>query len=621
MMDRDQIRALALSLLIHGAAVLALAFWIEIDRPDPPSPETYLLLELGDPAEADTTVDAAADQAPAQPAPDPGVVGDLPGRPVPGIPDPDAVSGGEPALPEPSDASAPDPSPDPTDAPTDAGPLTAPVPNVRPPASVAPAPSPRVATAVPDIDVPEIEARPLPDALPIPQISSSPSAGAIALPGAQPSLDDGSRSIETPTVAVDAPAGRELAVPAPRTATLDAQALAPPRPATSTPQGRVLERPDVDLASPGDARDLGVAVPTPVRAVRRLPTPAVRASVRPVAPDLGAPGSAASVPDEAALAGGDAASPSQAGGADDAPVEALGRATDANEAGDGGTRTVAPTPLRETRPRPIAVILDNADGYPQAGLPRASWIAEMPVEGGSTRLMAFFDAGDPARVGPVRSARDYFVEVAGRADAVVVHDGGSPSAMIALSQGVAPSLNAYTSGELFERVADRSAPYDLYSAGPSLRDAIRRMQIDANRLLTGYRPVDPDADATLAETVTLDWSGVYDSGFRYVAAQDRYRWIRNGEDALSSDGTAVQVDAVLVARIEARPIPGDSAGRLYVRVDGGPALLFWRGTVQQGRWSVDGGIRFEDAAGRRVSLEALRTWAAFVPDSVEVDVR
>ena len=120
-----------------------------------------------------------------------------------------------------------------------------------------------------------------------------------------------------------------------------------------------------------------------------------------------------------------------------------------------------------------------------------------------------------------------------------------------------------------------------------------------------------------------DWHGA-----NPPAAEDtRYiygsmgKQIRNGQDAVSADGTAVQVEAVLIARVDARPIPGDSAGRLYVPVSGGEAWLLWRGTVQRGTWSVDGGLRFSDAQGRQVVLEALVTWAAFVPTSADVTLR
>ena len=613
-LDRDQRRAAGLSLLIHALAVLALIAWIDLDRPTPPPPESFLVLDLGEPVRGEATADAAADDATAQPAPDPGVAADLPGRPTPGVPDPEATTGGDTVRSEPETVAP--------EAPTEraVAPEDVPAPDPRPPRTVAPAPTPRVAIAVPEIEAPEIAARPLPDALPLPPVSVEPTGGAIALPSTVPDVRAGARSLTAPAAAASGPEARAVTRPEAEATAPSSVAVASPTPSVAAPSAQPLQRPDAQVAAASLAREVAVGPVATVRAVRRLPAPGVRAAVRAVPSDV-APGAAAAVPDENAPAGGDAASPGQEAGDDAAPAAAVGRATDEATDGDGGARAIAPTPLRETRPRPIAVILDNALGYPQSGLPQASWIAEMPVEGGATRLLAFYDAGEPARVGPVRSARDYLVEVAGRADAVLVHVGGSPGAMIALSQGVAPSLDAFTSGELFERAADRSAPYDLYSAGRSLRDAIRTLRIDANRLLTGFRPVDPGATAQVADGVDIDWSGAYDSGFRYLPAQDRYRWIRNGQDAVSADGAAVQVEAVLIARVDARPIPGDTAGRLYVPVSGGEAWLLWRGTVQRGNWSVDGGLRFSDEQGRQVVLEALATWAAFVPTSADVTLR
>src|SRR5690606_40933230 len=95
--------------------------------------------------------------------------------------------------------------------------------------------------------------------------------------------------------------------------------------------------------------------------------------------------------------------------------------------------------------------VDNATGDPTGGRAEASMVVEMPVEGGITRLLAFYDAQDPQRVGPVRSARPYFVELAQRSQAVLVHDGGSPDAMVMIASASVPTLNAYTSGDLFAR--------------------------------------------------------------------------------------------------------------------------------------------------------------------------
>jgi hypothetical protein len=91
-----------------------------------------------------------------------------------------------------------------------------------------------------------------------------------------------------------------------------------------------------------------------------------------------------------------------------------------------GSPALPRQPYARQLERPLAVLVDNVGGVAQSGLRAASTVFEMPVEAGLTRLMLVFDRTDPERVGPVRSAREYFVELAARLDAVLVHDGGSP---------------------------------------------------------------------------------------------------------------------------------------------------------------------------------------------------
>lgn len=64
--------------------------------------------------------------------------------------------------------------------------------------------------------------------------------------------------------------------------------------------------------------------------------------------------------------------------------------------------------------RPVAVMIpNNKPAMPQYGISQASIIYEAPVEGRITRLLAVVeDYDDLDRIGPVRSARDYFVYTA-----------------------------------------------------------------------------------------------------------------------------------------------------------------------------------------------------------------
>lgn len=80
--------------------------------------------------------------------------------------------------------------------------------------------------------------------------------------------------------------------------------------------------------------------------------------------------------------------------------------------------------------RPVAVMINNAKiALPQSGLTNADIIYEAVTEGGVTRLMALYsDIDSIERVGPVRSARDQFIEMMLPLNAIYVHIGTSSSA-------------------------------------------------------------------------------------------------------------------------------------------------------------------------------------------------
>ncbi len=80
--------------------------------------------------------------------------------------------------------------------------------------------------------------------------------------------------------------------------------------------------------------------------------------------------------------------------------------------------------------RPVAVMINNAkQALPQKGLTSAQVIYETVTEGGITRLMALYpNVESVGTVGPVRSARDQFIEFVLPSNAIYVNIGGSASA-------------------------------------------------------------------------------------------------------------------------------------------------------------------------------------------------
>src|SRR5258708_2416214 len=81
-----------------------------------------------------------------------------------------------------------------------------------------------------------------------------------------------------------------------------------------------------------------------------------------------------------------------------------------------------PTTAELAHRYPIAVMIDDSPAArQQAGLSFASIVWQAPAEGGIPRYMAVFQAGTPPRIGPVRSARPYFVRWAAEWKAVYLH--------------------------------------------------------------------------------------------------------------------------------------------------------------------------------------------------------
>ena len=116
--------------------------------------------------------------------------------------------------------------------------------------------------------------------------------------------------------------------------------------------------------------------------------------------------------------------------------------------------------------RPIAVMIDNHSGaWPQAGLQDAYMVYEIVVEGGETRLMALFKGTNPEKIGPVRSARHYFIDYAMENDAIYTHFGQSPQAESDIKKYSINDINGIAEdGTTFWRVKDKAAPHNAVTS-------------------------------------------------------------------------------------------------------------------------------------------------------------
>ena len=186
--------------------------------------------------------------------------------------------------------------------------------------------------------------------------------------------------------------------------------------------------------------------------------------------------------------------------------------------------------------RPIAVMIDNHEGaWPQAGLNQAYMVYEIIVEGGETRLMALFKGVDLEKIGPVRSARHYFIDYAMENDAIYVHFGQSPQAQSDIKKYSINDINGIAEdGTTFWRVKDKSAPHNAVTSTEKLLESAKsknyRTTSTEESVLNYVTDEVNLEEGQVADTITIPHSDLQTVTYTYDEENKVYIRYARGEE-------------------------------------------------------------------------------------------
>ena len=133
--------------------------------------------------------------------------------------------------------------------------------------------------------------------------------------------------------------------------------------------------------------------------------------------------------------------------------------------------------------RPVALMINNVKvANPHIGVGQADLVFEMEVEGGLTRMMAYYaSASLVPETGSIRSCRHDFIDLAGGFDAVPVHVGGSYAANNQFAAQDSEHLDAGVLPNTFWRDQDwkvnRGYEHSVRTEGSRLLEAMTNMNI------------------------------------------------------------------------------------------------------------------------------------------------
>jgi hypothetical protein len=286
--------------------------------------------------------------------------------------------------------------------------------------------------------------------------------------------------------------------------------------------------------------------------------------------------------------------------------------------------------------RPIAVVHNNSHNpggrqhaLPMYGIGQADVIYEVMAEGNITRMLAFYkEVSDVPKIGAVRSARSYYVELALAYDAVIVHAGGSPQSLRDIPNWGVNNINSMNqpATHFWRDVSDRpnvSSEHTLFTSGERLMEIFETLSrqklteaFDPGLHFNGAPPMSGDA----AASVRVPFSSNKSSWFFYNEDDGLYYMEQYNEPFIDgSTGGQLAVTNVLVINTSISVIRGDTEGRLDVDLrSGGGGYYIANGQYIPIRWSRgahDAQFRYSNADGEPLELLPGKTFVCVIPTS------
>ena len=271
------------------------------------------------------------------------------------------------------------------------------------------------------------------------------------------------------------------------------------------------------------------------------------------------------------------------------------------------------------------MINNHPSARPQSGLVQADIVYEILAEGKLTRFLAIFQSEKPDNIGPIRSARDYYIELAKGYDSLFVAHGYSPDAEVMLRKGYIDHINGMQyDGSLFKRVNYRKAPHNSYTSFDNILKGAEKGDYEMNGVPHSLVFLSDEEVEDLAgeEATTIDIS-YYDSTFNSTLEydEDLMKYKRYSANELTADFDSkepVLIDNLFVIETPHKVI--DDAGRREIDLtSGGNGYLFQKGKKVAVDWrNVDGKI-LPYINDEQVGLVPGKTWINVIPKKPGLD--
>lgn len=273
--------------------------------------------------------------------------------------------------------------------------------------------------------------------------------------------------------------------------------------------------------------------------------------------------------------------------------------------------------------RPVFISVENhPEARPQWGITESDIVFEMVAEGGITRTLQVFANPErvPEKIGPIRSARYYFADLAAGFDAYFVHIGGNSYSENELAKYNVPDIDGM-SQNFYHRDTSRDVAYE--HTAYSTKDDIVKVIAD-----NGYRseieekykaPFKFNAEQTKlaggeCKSYTVSFSGDYTYTYTYDELTNTYLSALNGSPFMGSNGVQQSFTNLFVLYTSVTALNNEPKLK-SIDLSEGHGKYISNGTFEDITWKKGAGddvLKFYNAQGDEVKLNIGRSYIALV---------
>ena len=277
--------------------------------------------------------------------------------------------------------------------------------------------------------------------------------------------------------------------------------------------------------------------------------------------------------------------------------------------------------------RVISVVFDNHPKAKwQSGLKDAEVIYEFPVEGPYTRYLGLYLINSPDSLGPIRSARPYFVTMAWQFDSIFVHVGGSEQAKADVRNLNMAEIDGLTSSsKVFWRMSHKRAPNNMYSSMEVLRQVQEDRGYRGNSEFEGF-VFDMESlprSGERAEDILITYNDENNTRYIYDPEIQRYERYKEGTRHVDeSDESGLYADNIIIQENSMRVL--DKEGRLGITMEGqGEGKFISHGVVEDIKWVKDNRkakILYLNKDNEEIRLSPGTTWIQVVKPGTSITI-